>query len=312
MPRLSIIVPVYNAEPWLRRCVDSILSQTFTDLEAILVDDGSTDGSAGIIDDYTCRDPRIVAVRQDNRGVSQARNAGLEAARGEFVGFVDSDDWIEPDMYARMVETMGDGCDLSVCGWFVNDEPAKPIGVKPARDLLTREEVCSLYVSIPPRILGSCCNKLFRRDRIRGGFDGRYAICEDNLFLARYSAQIRGARCIDAPLYHIVTRPDSATRIQRDRSALGLPAREEIIDVMGTVSEACRQKAERVFLNQCVSFCRRGGDPGSEYYRLARDCFLMYLKKHRILSNREMGIKQKLFFCLNRFRLTCERGKTSG
>ena len=92
MPELSIIVPVYKVEPYLPKCIDSILAQTFSDFELILIDDGSPDRCGEICDEYAARDDRVVVIHRENRGVSAARNAGLDAARGEYIGFVDSDD----------------------------------------------------------------------------------------------------------------------------------------------------------------------------------------------------------------------------
>ena len=98
-PLISIIVPVYKVEKYLARCVDSVLAQTYTNIEVILIDDGSPDGCPAICDEYAAKDQRIVVIHQPNAGVSAARNAGLDIAKGEYIGFVDSDDWIEPDMY---------------------------------------------------------------------------------------------------------------------------------------------------------------------------------------------------------------------
>ncbi len=105
MPQISVIVPVYKVEPYLRRCVDSILAQTFTDFELILVDDGSPDGCPAICDEYAEKDSRVVVIHQENGGVSRARNAGIDAARGEYLFFVDSDDWIEPEHIEVLLPT---------------------------------------------------------------------------------------------------------------------------------------------------------------------------------------------------------------
>ena len=96
MPQISVIVPVYKTEAYLRRCVDSILAQTFTDFELILVDDGSPDKCYAICEDYKAKDNRVSVIHKKNGGVSSARNAGLDAARGVFVTFVDSDDYVKP------------------------------------------------------------------------------------------------------------------------------------------------------------------------------------------------------------------------
>lgn len=99
MPTISIIVPVYNVEAYLCRCIDSILAQTFTDFELILVDDGSPDNCSSICDEYAKKDSRIVVVHKENGGLSDARNTGLDIAKGEYIGFVDSDDFIHPQTY---------------------------------------------------------------------------------------------------------------------------------------------------------------------------------------------------------------------
>ncbi|MBQ5860079.1 MAG: glycosyltransferase [Selenomonadales bacterium] len=115
-PLISIIIPIYNVEKYLPTCLDSILAQTYTNLEIILVDDGSPDGSGTICDEYASRDSRFVVIHQKNGGVSVARNAGLDHATGNYIGFVDPDDWIEPSMYETMMTSvLKEGCDGAVC-----------------------------------------------------------------------------------------------------------------------------------------------------------------------------------------------------
>lgn len=114
---ISVIVPVYNVEKYLRKCVESILNQTYTDLEVILVDDGSTDNCPQICDGLAALDSRIRVVHKSNGGLSSARNAGIDIAKGEYVGFVDSDDTINPQMYERMLQAMSaTNADISMCG----------------------------------------------------------------------------------------------------------------------------------------------------------------------------------------------------
>ena len=108
-PLLSVIVPVYNAEKYLDRCVRSIVNQTYKNLEIILINDGSTDRSGAMCDEWADADARIQVVHSENHGVSHARNMGLDLARGDWITFVDNDDWIEPDMYEFMI-TDGGGC----------------------------------------------------------------------------------------------------------------------------------------------------------------------------------------------------------
>lgn len=105
-PKISVIVPVYNVEQYLTRCVESILAQTYRNLEIILVDDGAKDASGSLCEELAARDARISVIHKENGGLSSARNAGIDIATGDYLAFVDSDDWIEPDMYAHMLGLM--------------------------------------------------------------------------------------------------------------------------------------------------------------------------------------------------------------
>lgn len=118
-PKISIIVPVYKAEKYLHRCVDSILTQTFTDFEVLLIDDGSPDNSGNICDGYARKDERVRVFHKENGGVSSARNLGLEHARGEWVAFIDSDDWVDNDYLDLLVE-VPDGISMVRFGYSLN------------------------------------------------------------------------------------------------------------------------------------------------------------------------------------------------
>ena len=108
MSKISVIVPIYNAEAYLNRCLDSIINQTYSDLEIILINDGSTDNSLDICLEYASKDKRIVVYNQTNKGISKARNKGIELATGDYIGFVDSDDIISPRMYETLYNLMTD------------------------------------------------------------------------------------------------------------------------------------------------------------------------------------------------------------
>lgn len=117
-PLISVIVPVYKVEQYLHRCVDSILAQTYTNLEIILVDDGSPDRCGAICDEYAAKDSRIRVIHQENGGLSAARNAGLDACTGEYIAFVDSDDYILPEMYKKMLSALLEHqVDICICHW---------------------------------------------------------------------------------------------------------------------------------------------------------------------------------------------------
>lgn len=182
--KISVIVPVYNCKAYLPACIDSILNQTYNNLQIVLVDDGSTDGSSKICDDYEKQDSRVCSLHQRNQGVSSARNHGLQIATGELVSFVDSDDTLEPDMYELLVRTMQDHrADISHCGFNrVEDGVALPIYDTRQTVLQTSEEAirCLLMGRL---FTGSLWNKLFRKKLLDGiSFCEELKINEDILF----------------------------------------------------------------------------------------------------------------------------------
>lgn len=127
MPKLSIVIPVYNSLPYLERTMKSVLEQTFRDFELILVDDGSTDGSGDFCDEIAERDCRIRVIHQENKGVSETRAAGVIAAGGDYLSFIDSDDFLLPHMYERMFSAMQEsGADLIRCGFIIVPESSIP------------------------------------------------------------------------------------------------------------------------------------------------------------------------------------------
>lgn len=168
---ISIIVPVYNVEEYLERCVESILEQEYKYLEIILVDDGSTDKSGEICDSYADKDGRIKVVHKRNGGLSDARNAGLAVATGKYIGYVDSDDWIEPDMYSLMITSCEENsAQLAICRYrevYSSDEAQNREDYEEVRvTTLTKEEALDIYISnnSPIFINNSVWSKLFRRD----------------------------------------------------------------------------------------------------------------------------------------------------
>lgn len=215
MPELSIIVPVYKVEKYLPRCIDSILAQTFGDFELILIDDGSPDGCGRICDEYAKKDKRIVVIHQKNMGVSAARNAGLDIARGRYIGFVDSDDWIEPQMYEVMMDAIREnGADMAVCGVRYADEDGKFTRAdRLSEGVYTRAGLLEDVFAMPNKLGGGCCNKVFDASKIASvRFKVGMTIAEDALYLFDCFMRIDGAVKIGDALYNVYERCGSATR----------------------------------------------------------------------------------------------------
>lgn len=144
---VSIVVPVYNAAPYLRKCLDSVVNQTLGNIEIIIIDDGSTDGSSEICKEYATKDSRIIYYKKENEGLAAARQDGIERASGEYVGFVDSDDWLELNMYERMFSVARDNdADVVFCNCYFNDSEPDRIYLEPGvydrgkieKEILTR------------------------------------------------------------------------------------------------------------------------------------------------------------------------------
>lgn len=215
MPELSIIVPVYKVEKYLPRCIDSILAQTFGDFELILIDDGSPDGCGRICDEYARKDKRIVVIHQKNMGVSAARNAGLDIARGRYIGFVDSDDWIEPQMYEVMMDAIREnGADMAVCGVRYADEDGKFTRAdRLSEGVYSRDGLLEDVFAMPNKLGGGCCNKVFDASKTASvRFKVGMTIAEDALYLFDCFMRIDGAVKIGDALYNVYERCGSATR----------------------------------------------------------------------------------------------------
>ena len=163
---ISVIVPVYNVEDYLEECLDSLLAQTHENLEIILVDDGSTDRSGSICDRYGKMDSRIRVLHRENGGVSAARNAGLEAATGQWIGWVDSDDWVERDMFAFLLEqALGHGADIAVSGRFEEGRTTGFFGRR-EKTLLDREAALRLLLE-EDGVDNALYDKLWNRELFR-------------------------------------------------------------------------------------------------------------------------------------------------
>lgn len=212
---VSIIVPIYNAEQYLRRCVDSILNQEYTDYELLLVNDGSTDASGDICEEYGDRDPRVIVIQKENTGVSDSRNRALERARGKYLQFLDSDDWITPDatrLFVRAAEEYG--CDMVISDFYrVVGERLSPKGDIEEEGVLTREEFAAHMMENPADFYyGVLWNKLYRRDIVEEHklrMDTDISWCEDFMFNLEYIRYAKVFYALHAPIYYYVKRKGS-------------------------------------------------------------------------------------------------------
>lgn len=224
-PLVSIVVPVYNTQPYLRKCLDSILNQTYKNVEVICVDDGSTDGSELIVDDYAKKDYRVRVIHKGNGGESSARNAGLKIMTGNYVGFVDCDDWIESDMYEKLVNTViKKNVDMVASSWFCDRENSseKIVNRLSVTDnVFDREYLLTcLYKRDDYRGFAYMWNKLYKRELfydIYGRlmlFDEDLSLGGDVLYLAKLALNSKRAVYMDKGFYHYIQRERSGCHTQ--------------------------------------------------------------------------------------------------
>lgn len=210
-PMISVIIPVYNVEPYLCKCLDSVLSQSFSDYEVVLVDDGSTDGSAEICKAYQLRDSRIRYSYKENGGLSSARNQGLEISQGSYVTFIDSDDYIEPEYLCTLYRLIKDNdADISTC--FYNIESKK--GTRPWSDVDAEENVFDsraallrLFSSKEIDVCAVC--KLYKKSLFKEIVFPEGKLFEDVGTTYKLLGQANAVAVCHKPLYHYVMRDNS-------------------------------------------------------------------------------------------------------
>ena len=209
-PLLSIIVPVYKVENYLPKCIDSILAQTFTDFELILVDDGSPDDCPALCDAAAEKDARVRVIHQKNGGLSAARNAGLDAAKGAWIGFVDSDDYIAPEMYEVLYQAVqSTGADLALCDYAEVDEagkPCPPMHVSLSEGELTGQKLLKRASGLMVQL---AWNKLYRRAIFTQLRYPEGKLNEDLFLIPEVCLQIQKAVVVPKALYYYVQRGGS-------------------------------------------------------------------------------------------------------
>ena len=217
-PLLSVVVPVYKVEPYIAKCLDSICGQTYDKLEIILVDDGSPDNCGTICDEYAKKDNRITVIHKANGGLSSARNAGIMSASGEYITFVDSDDWIEPDMYSKLMSAvLSEDADLAACGTIVEQQDRQIKKANPAQTYYAE----AILENLIKNNLGefSAWNKVYRYEFVANTLFTEGRNFEDILSLYRIVSGMKKAVAISNCLYHYLVRNAS---ISHDHSIKSL------------------------------------------------------------------------------------------
>ena len=254
MPTVSVIIPVYNVEKYLHRCVDSVLNQTFTDFECILVDDGSPDRCPQICDEYAKKDKRIKVIHKQNKGPSDARNAGLDIAIGNYIYFVDGDDYVELSLLERLLEEIrNSGADVIAFGYRKEYEDTNlscDVKFMPFEYKLESQQdyldfICKIV--LPRTVNWEVCFKLFKTSIIRENqvkFCNKSNIAEDLHFFLCYLLSTKKVKVIDDVLYHYTRQSNSITH------SIIKPRINEYVDLNENFYNYIRYKGYRFLIDR--------------------------------------------------------------
>lgn len=259
MPKVSIIVPVYNKEKYIKKCLTSLMQQTLTEIEIIAVDDGSVDNSVKIIKEISLKDHRIILLQESNRGSGEARNRGLKVARGEFVLFVDADDTIKKDTLSTMYAAAHkNNAEIVICGMdicYPNGDSRMASQIKPATITLSNELVCE-YISKNGSVYGSsACNKLFQRKLLQLNFVSFKScpIGEDFLFCIDAMRAAHKMTAVQEAFYQYWQYDDSKMHDAASRRSIsGLKL---LIQMLLKYADATPEEEQRKFRTACANAC---------------------------------------------------------
>lgn len=302
---ISVIVPVYNVEKYLHKCIESIIRQTYTNLEILLIDDGSTDSSGIICDCYAEKDMRIKVFHKENGGQASARNFALEIAKGEFIGFVDSDDWIEPEMYQRLYEAIvANNVDISMCGRANISETGKVLNnVFTFKDgfSMSSSEAIKRFLLLDG-IDSASWDKLFKREI---AVKHRYPlglICEDIPYVYNCIKSAKRIYHVGESFYNYLQRNNSTSRsrfLSRSKGLFVYP--KEICEDISNNFPNLKLEADYYMFYEHCAYYRLLYKSNKSIKENSAPISLLYLK--RVLFNPYLDKHSKIAFVLFKFRV---------
>lgn len=310
---ISIVVPIYNTEEYLRKCINSIINQTFKNIEVVLVNDGSTDSCGKICEEYAARDNRIKVIHKENAGVSAARNSGIEICTGEYIGFVDSDDWIEKDMFEILYDTVNrNNSDISICNIYDD----KRIDIEPYEVYTYDKDNFCIEMFTGNSFEGYLCNKLFKAELFEFvRLDEEIGIIEDLLLIYNIlkSRNTISATYITKGLYHYIERENSALNGKFSKVSFSrLKAFEYLyndsLKTYPTLSEYIFGRYIEENIYEAMRYIRSNCDEKSYLVQIRNNIAENYKK---IKSSKYLNFKQKIciFLIKVNLRLFCSTYK---
>lgn len=260
-PKVSIIIPVYKVEKFLTRCLDSVLGQTLKEIEVILVDDGSPDNCGRICDEYAAKDKRVIVIHKKNAGVSAARNSGLEVASGEFVGFVDSDDYVAATMFEDMYrQAVLADAEMAMCQFAITDGVTDELVHRSSGDdfevlKFDNKKAFEIIADFSCPVQVMVWNKLFKKKLIQNlCFDTNKRMAEDLEFLMRALFKSKTVVYVPYALYAYYAQREGAATFHADHSiAWYLEQNSNITSIMDEVAQNCASVKELAIGYKCVN-----------------------------------------------------------
>lgn len=304
---VSVIIPVYNVESFLIRCVKTVAEQDFDDLEILLIDDGSTDKSGEICDKLAESDSRISVIHKENGGLSSARNCGIDNAVGEYLMFVDSDDYIERDMISKLYGTLSAmGGEMAVCGinniYEDGSENEKLNSENPIKErCMSKREFCGALVRSGGWYYITACNKLYKKELFDGLRFREQKLHEDEFIVHHIAWRCNKIACISERLYNYVSRRESITK------SVYSPKRLDAIEAMLEREELYISEDEKelavknlmALINEIWNTYKKA-DLSNETYRVRYSEFYKLCRRNtRKVLRFNMSLKYRVFFVLN-------------
>ena len=308
MDLISVIVPVYKVESYLDRCVASIVNQTYSNLEIILVDDGSPDRCGAMCDAWAEKDPRIKVIHKENGGLSDARNAGMAIATGEYIAFVDSDDYLAPEMYRQLLEHMvADKSDIAACGVemvFEDGSPSRMLTKSGCCVLNTEEAMASVIAE--DWLKQPVWYKLYKTELIRDILFpvGKYH--EDVFWTYRAVARAKKVSVFDTPCYFYTQRSGSIMGSGYSLKRLdAIEAKQHRLEFIKENFPVLKEKAQVDLLFSCLyqmQQCLRNLT-GEEQNKVRIKILEIVKRENPYPKNPDLPMKQKLWFYLAQWNL---------
>ena len=295
MPELSIIIPVYKVEKYIVPCLTSIVNQTYTDFEAIIIDDGSPDECGRICDEFARKDRRLKVIHQKNAGVSAARNVGLSIAQGRYIGFADSDDYFMENAFEKIMSSINT-YDVLIYGTCYRKED----GSFGKEDFVTssifgsKKELYQALLSMPSSIGRCMYNKVFKADCISNlRFPEDVAIGEDFIFLFEAFGNCDSGIATGDVNYNVVERSDSATRKHLENTAYGfIDSSWRIFELAKLSSNSITSLVVDFFLDTCIRYTNQIKQTGDEITEKRRIKKMMHQAINYSISHRLLEVKK--------------------